>query len=307
MQGLKDIVQLTKGSEHEKRVTIVGTLGSGKTTVVGCLYITCQALSQEQKNFYYDVKEISIPIRDFPSRLRMGHFPPKTPPGPLYESDFVLRWDDVWGKKNLHLPTCETSGEAIERLIRKFEKDSYKMVTEGWHDAEIIAKHVCDSSGYLVVVPAPRITVENTQLEPEPDDLSVDPDTNVARILSAIFDYKARSKSKQIEGIGVLITKCDRIFTWAKNKGFNLSTPEGKQVFMNRYFPDTMGKLKMFGLDKVRFFSVFVEVEKDSNNQPLKWGDGKERIVVNEETRMPSFPTGEYLEMIMWLKQTFTK
>ena len=311
-QVLKDAFPRIASSEaHEKIMVILGTAGSGKTTAVACLYLTCQALSQEQENFFYDVKEITIPIRDFPSKLSMGYFPPQTPPNiigaPLYKSEFQMKWSDLWGNKLLRLPVCETAGEDMVKAIGRFERDSYKMITTGQNEAKVITEYVCKAQSYLAVAPAPRIIAGGKQLEPEPEKLSVDPDVNLARIFSAIFDYKKAHHSPNIESIGVLITKCDRIFDWAQAKGMDLSTFEGTQRFMNRFFRDTMGKLKFYGLEKVRFFPVFVETFKDEHNNPIKRNDGSEIIKVNEETGLPSYSSRVYVDLIMWAKEFLMK
>jgi hypothetical protein len=108
-----------------KRVVFVGTRGSGKTTALGCIALTCDLLSQRDGKFSHFIHERTSGIRQIPSDLCMGRFPEPTPPGLIYEADIHLRWRYPFGERNVTLPFCETAGEDIKNLIGKYTTNVY--------------------------------------------------------------------------------------------------------------------------------------------------------------------------------------
>jgi len=296
-----------RGTRSEKRVSVIGTRASGKTTALGLICLTCETLSSIYPGFKVRIVEKSSGIRQAPSDLRRGHFPPATLPGVWYEADLILKWEDRFSQKIVRLPFCETAGEDIQKWISKFSQGMYQ-VQQDFHSATELHKYVLSSNGFILVIPVSRalIFAEGKPLEREPEDLPIDPDLNLVRILEKIYDYKEQTQSPPIEGMAVLLTKYDLIQPYAQSMGMDLYQPGGVQKFMNAYFPQTSQALKYYGLEKVRFFPSYVQVERDQKGRVIKWPDGTDKIVMNpHRPRMPVYSEDSYINLINWLRSTF--
>lgn len=295
-----------------KRVILVGTRSSSKTTALGCLTLECDIMSTQDPGFVHFIDEKTSGIRQVPSDLCAGHFPAATPPGSLYEADLYLTWKTALSERSVCIPFCETAGEDMQSLIGPFSKDVYHQNVD-YEAAQNLNQYICDSNGYILVVPVSRAHLPGVeQLDNEPKDLLSDPDVNIARILQAIYRYKKKSRSPNIEGIAVLLTKYDVVDAYVKNRGMDLYTPEGAQLFMTTYFRQTSGLLKYYGLNKVRFFPFHVQVERRKNPstgklEMVKWPDGMYKIAVDQERNLPIFSEKSAYQVIMWIKEIFAK
>ena len=304
-----------RSTSAEKRVSVLGTMGSGKTTSLGLICLTCETLSSQWQNFKVRIIEKTSGIREAPSDLRQGHFPPKTVPGTYYEADVIMKWESNLGDKLIRLPFCETAGEDIQKLIGRFSEGMYN-VSRDFHAAGEIHKYILSSNGFILVCPASRALMfsEGQSIEKEPTNLLRDPDVNLVRILSAIYDYKEKTRSPPIEGMAVLLTKYDLIQPYAQSMGLDLYRGgdisfSGCQQFMNNFFPQTSQQLKYYGMDKVVFFPSYVQVQlADKMGKTAKWSDGSDKIMMHpSRPRMPQYSESSYKMLVEWLRETFTK
>jgi len=299
-----------KGNQKQstRRVTSVGTWASGKTTVLSCLGLTCENLSASDPKFKYWPDEKGSGIRLFWSNLRRGRFPPATPPGSYYESGFKLEWNGGFGSgtQTVDLPFCETSGEDCQKLIGTYALDPYHPTPISMQATKQLFEYILRSDGFILIAPISRALMFGDKgAESEPDDLPVDPDLNLARILDAIYKYREQTHSKPIKGMAILLTKYDKIIDDAKARGMDLRTNDGRQRFMTVYFPQTSANLKKFNI-AVEYFPVFVQVETDDHGKPLVWGDGSgQKILVDQRRRLPVYSEQGYLDLIQWIKKTF--
>lgn len=314
---LRQISRTISGSNTAppKRVIFVGTRGSSKTTTLGCIALECDILSTQDPNFKHFIDEKSSGICQVPSDLCQGVFPEPTPPSLIYEADLNLTWSTALSTKSLTLPFCETAGEDIQNLIGPFQKSVYKQSVD-YQQADNLNKYICESNGYVLVVPVSRAHIEGIpQMDEEPGALLQDPDVNLHRILNSIYRYKQKSRSPNIEGIAVMLTKYDMVDAYLKNKGMDLYNPEGAKAFLNTYFRQTMGSLKYYGIEKVKFFPMHVQVERfkdiDGTIKFAKWPEGSGyhgyKIAVDLERNLPLFAEKSCYELIMWLKQVFAR
>lgn len=319
-QILKDAWSGT--TKHHKRVTIIGVRQSAKTTALGCLDLTCNIKSLRDKNFVAYIDEKTSGILRVSSDLCQGYFPPATESGSLYEADLIMKWKTRFGEKTVVLPFCETAGEDMEKLIGPFAQKVY-LKNPSWVQDSNLYKQIGDSNGYVVVIPVNRaLMFQGKGYEPEPSNLAPDPDVNLRRILAAIFRYKRHIRSSaKIEGIAVLLTKYDWIDAFAKNTGMDLNDPVGARQFMHTYFRQTSTALKYYGMERVRFFPVFVQVKRE------KLPDGSTRFVTHEDKsrgyrieladehpnmfpnqpllNLPVYSQEAYENLIDWIKETF--
>ena len=250
--------------ECEKNITIIGTRGAAKTTMLGLMGLTCEIESVDNKNFTYDIQEWTVGIRQIISDLCQGKFPPATPPGHLFQAIMTMTWNSGWkGKTTVNLPLVETAGEDLENLIGAYRSHQYKQ-TPTYQQAEKLNKQIARSHAFILVVPVSRIQGLYPQIvDSEPESLIQNPDVNIVRMLDGIYKYRQTARSKPIEGIAVLLTKYDMVDQWLIGEGMNLETPEGQHKFLNTYLRQTMGKLKRYGYDKVKFFPMYVRVAKE--------------------------------------------
>jgi len=309
-QSIKDAVigRVDPYQQYEKNIAIVGTRGASKTTVLGCLGLTCEIESINNKNFTYDIQERTVGIRQIISDLCQGKFPPATPPSCIYEADIEMMWQNAWtGNKGVLLPLVETAGEDMEHIMGPFRRDMYRQF-KNYQQAENLNKIIAKSNAFILVVPVSRVPAPFPQVvDQEPKSLLRNPDVNIVRILDGIYNYRERTRSKPIEGIAVLLTKYDMVSEWLKAEGMDLFTQEGQYQFLNTYLRQTMGKLKKYGYEKVKFFPVYVKVAKEQ--QP----DGKLRFIkradddgflIETDSRynLPLYTKESYHEVIKWVK-----
>ena len=294
-------------SEDEARVAVIGTVASGKTTVLGLTYLTALDLALKDKDIKVDLIEKTFGIREVPSRLMDGRFPPKTKVDEVFEADLVLEWQRLLGPTKLVLPFVETAGETIQKMIQRFTREVYSI--SDLSGAREIHNHILQAKGYILVLPTDRIL----GFDEEPDEISRDPDVNASRFLDAIFSFKRKSpQSSAVKGIAVVFTKYDIMRVPLSIHKMNVSTQEGMEKFVDTFFPQTYNALKNIGLNKVKFLHSWVEIEFDAQGNPLISSDEPRspsnfRIKVNRKARRPIYSKDTYIELIGWLKKTFTR
>lgn len=310
---------LLRVSTSQKRVIFVGAKRSAKTTSFGLWALShdLRSLDETDNSFSYYIEEKTSGICQVPADLCQGVFPEETPSGLVYEAIMHIRERKGLREKNIIIPVCETAGEDMENLIGPYSQSVYKQNPD-WASADVLNKYICNSNGYIVTLPVsevniPLVPAEFRDTRDEPQDNVghfVDPDLVAKRILSAIFAYKEKNKqSPPIEGIAILLTKADKVLHFIKGHGMDLNTPEGQRRFLTTYFRQTCSVLKYYGLDKVRFFPVFVEVLKikgpDGKTVIYKDENNKKKILRDEENNLPIFSKTAFNELTTWVLQTF--
>lgn len=298
----------------EKRVTTVGTRASGKSTVLGLVTLTCETLSAYDPNFTFTINEKSTGIRTRSSNLRQGRFPPATPTNEIYEADLIVRFKDK-GKfnpwKTVRVPFAESAGEDCAQIMGKFGEGEYHLHPRWAVNKELTGK-ILSSNGLIQICPISRALLWHRmpdEWDKEPEDLPPDPDVNVVRMLKEIFAFKENNRSHPIEGIAMLLTKYDLIQEYVQNMGLDLiSQPENTHKFMQMFFPQTSAELKHRGLDKVKFFPSFVQVERTTDGRVIQWSNGGDKIQMHpQRPRTPIYSEQAYIELLTWLRETFTK
>lgn len=292
----------------ERRIALMGLSGSGKTTALGLLEVTCIDLTQpgnpKGKDFYYLVEERTSGIRNAASDLRNGYFPIQTPMGEIFEADFLMRWETSFNKLFARVPFCETAGEEINKLIQRFQEGQYDLTPKDFAHATMIYEYILRANGFIVVAPTTRVQLRDGKgLEPE-TAITQDPDVNISRLLDCIYKYKRETQAPPIKGIGVLLTKYDAMASFLSEQGMSLTDPVGVQNFMSTYFKETYAVLKWYGLDKVRFFPSWVELERDKEGNVCQ-NDRGYKIACHANRRVPKYSVQSYLDLINWVKTTF--
>ncbi len=309
LEPLKRIVQ--SKPQFEKRCTVFGMAGSGKTTALGLLKLTAADLTQptnpKGKNFYSMVEEKSSGIRQCVADLCAGKFPPPTPLGNVFEAHFLLKWKEPFGEQSLRLPWCETAGEEMEKLITRFSEGQYDITERDFQHAGAIHEYVLRSNGVIVVLPTPRAAIKDGKgIEPETSQCEY-ADVNLSRLLQCICTYKRDVGGPPIQGLGVILSKYDSMATFLCEQGMNLTDPVGVQNFMSIYFRQTNEAIKWFtgaGLKNVRFFPSWVTLARDKDNNLIQ-NDRGYQIKTIPGRNIPEYSYGSYEAMIDWLKQTF--
>jgi hypothetical protein len=305
---------ITRQSTAFKRVVFAGTKRSAKTTALGCLSLACDLKSLRDKNFRHYIDERTSGICQVPSDLCSGHFPEETPAGLLYEADLYLTFKKFGSEKTVILPFMETAGEDIENLAGPYTDSIYRK-TQKWEDADVLNKTICDANGYVLVIPVNQANIPYVPPEFLDRDLvnsRNDPDLSARRVLNAIYRHKREDvQSPKIDGIAVLLTKYDAIADWTKSKGMDLTTQDGAQRFLSTYFRQTMGMLKYYGIEKVKFFPMWVTVEKEKQTDGRmafgKHPDGTLRIALDYQRNLPMFAEQSNYSLIDWIEEVFAK
>lgn len=290
---------------------LLGTVGSGKTTVSGFITLTAITMSAyQQGKFICDVIESKSGILEAQSMLRQGRFPPKTDPNsPLpYESGLLMQWNSRFRNREMHLPICDVAGEVVADLASKYRDGMYDLEEKTMRDVAFLVDEIKDRDGYILTVPAPRAPLfrDGRVLEEEKGALTSDPDVNLSRILEAVIAYKREQKMHPIQSIAVIVTKYDMVKNICENEGMDLYDESGVgfRNFMNTCFPATANKLRFFGLENVQFFPSEVEIHEDKT-----WDDGTPRIKVlrrrpdGTPCRVPKYPEQQYVRLINYLKE----
>lgn len=308
---------------------MIGTVGSGKSTVVGGIVMTAETLVADLENFYCQVLENTSDIHQDVSDLRDGHFPRKTAPFGAFatEAGLLMEWERKAlgvkiGTKRLQVPICDVAGEDLAQMIKQVRAVGPLGNIQKQAVRNLIA-YVRDSDGFIITVKATRakgLFPEGRQLETEQDKkLSRDPDVNLVRILEDLMNYKATHRSRPIKGIAVIITAWDMLKTEAERIGFDILNPivgqSDLQNFVKGCFPAVFAAIKSLRIPNVAYFPSFFEVETREDGSVQKWQqDGAPKIKQRQSTygspdewwrdlRKVSYSESSFVSLIQWLRQ----
>jgi len=226
------------------------------------------------------------------------------------EAGLLLSWKGWFGDKKLQIPIVDVAGEEVQRMIEKYAREMYP-TRQTYMQLTQLIRYIQNSEGFILAVPAARALIfdDDERLELEPEDMQVDPDVNLARILESVFAYKEQSGGKRIKGIAVVITKWDLLMPYAKKKNMDIYDPTGAGLrnFMDVCFPATMMELKSYGMQNIRFFPSYINVAREPDGSRAKWEDGTHKIQLHpEKLRMPSYSEQDYVNLFEYLKSFAT-
>ena len=325
----------------KSRVALVGTIGAGKSAVVGGVGVTAETMVRETEHtnnpFYCRVIEGSSEIHQDKSDLRAGHFPKKTQAytGFASEAGLLLEWEKkldlgfsksqtLW-HKYLQVPICDLAGEDIEQMIRQVAIKNDIGEYSRQKVRNLIA-YMQESDGFIVCLKGTRAQGFKRQLEPEKDPhVSRDPDVNMVRLLDALLQYKMTNpSSRPIRGVAVVLTACDVLQRELGDEiGFNLLDPKNLQDetlqndlkdFIASCFPATYAAIISLRVPNVKFFPSFFEAATDTQGKIQYWPEEPDspKIKLREvkpfsedwrhNLRKISYSERMYVELINWLR-----
>lgn len=290
--------RMAKSEPQLTRVAVLGTRGSGKTTVLGLIYLTATDETIKDNNkLVATIEEINLGARDIPSMLMDGDFPPPTGKDEIFEANLILEWQRLRGliaPKKIILPFVETAGETLQEIIRRFSRGVYDI--KDLPKSKEIHDNILNCNGFIIVTPVPRAL----RMEKEDDTVSPNPDVNVARFLDAIFKFKKGNVyAPQIKAITIMFTKYDEAKYQLSTRNMDLSNDIGIKNFNTKYYPQTYAALKAFGLDKVSFVYSFIETQIDDD------GKTTNKVKVDTNTRRPQYSKESYINLLNWIKDVF--
>jgi len=316
----------------KNRVSLIGTVGAGKSTVVGGVVMTAETLVADDPNFFCRVIEGTSEIHEDVSKLRDGHFPTKTVPFGAFASEagLLMEWEKrvglgpisaKVGTKMLQLPICDVSGEDLSYMIRQVRAVGPLGNIAKQAVRNLIA-YVRESDGFIITIKATRakgLFQKGKQLELEQDEkLSADPDVNLVRLLEDLMNYKQTHRSRPIKGVAVVITAWDRLKSEAERIGFDILNPMVGQSdlhnFVKACFPAVYAAIKSLRIPNVAYFPSFFETETNEDNTEKPWPDGTPQIKQRRtdvgnpdewwrDLRKISYSERSYVDLIEWLKQ----
>jgi len=296
---------------------MLGTVGSGKSTVAGGIVLTAQTLSSAYPNFFCRVLENTTNILADASNLRRGRFPVKTNPYQIYppEAGLLMLWRGrVFGEKKVQIPICDVAGEDIQMMIHQYRKVVGPLGTAAYSAASQLVRYIKESEGFIVAVDASRAVIgrKGEQVQAETDKhIHPDPDVNLVRILNDVFDYKEQIR-KPIKAIAIVITKWDELKPHVEHLGMNIMEPTKHDltIFMRTYFPSVNQAIQSYQFahpnTKITYFPTYVEIERNDKGKPKKRDDGSYTIKPKDslliaDMRKPSYSEQTYAELIDWL------
>lgn len=319
----------------KNRLALIGTVGAGKSTVVGGLVMTAETLVAEttrtSQPFFCRVIEGSSEIHQDVSDLREGHFPSKTVPFGDFASEagLLLEWEfnidlplvgsQTLRRKLLQVPICDIAGEDLQQTIRQVRKQGPLGEFAKQKVRNLIA-YVRESDGYIITIKATRAKGFRNQLEEEADlKLSPDPDVNVVRLLEDLMNYKVLYRSRPIKGVAVVITACDIFMKKIGDElGIDLLDQNLGQHELERFvaacFPSTYAAIQSLRVPNVQYFPSFFEVETDEQSKVKNWTAGDPKIKRRRpdhevggdwwrNMRKISYSEKSYIDLIDWLKR----
>jgi len=318
----------------KNRLALIGTVGAGKSTVVGGLVMTAETLVAEttrtSQPFFCRVIEGSSEIHQDVSDLREGHFPKKTVPYGDFASEagLLLEWErnvnlgfakPTITRKLLQVPICDIAGEDLQQTIRQVRMQGPLGDYSKQKVRNLIA-YVRESDGYIITIKATRAKGFREQLEPEKDKyLSPDPDVNLVRLLEDLMNYKMVNRNRPIKGVAVVITAWDRMKDLADEVGFDILDPNVGQRDLEKFvagcFPSTYAAIQSLRVPNVKYFPSFFEAETDEQGKVKHWPAEPDSPIIKrrrpdyevggewwKNLRKVSYSEKAYVDLISWLK-----
>jgi len=315
----QSIYASSKLYECKTRFSLIGSVGSGKSTTVGLMGITTQTLSAIDPSFVCRILERNSNIYGDMSNIRSGHFPEKTVAFDSFATEAgILLSKKYWrGTKKIQIPVCDVAGEDLQFLIRQYRDHiSTDLGNAAFNAAKRLTDYVKESEGIIVIEDASRAIIgrRGEQLKSEDDKhLHKDPDVNLVRILNDIFDYKDQIK-KPLKAILIVITKWDELKDLVEPLNLNILRPDQRDLilFMDTCFPSVSQAIKSYQNDHpdtvIRYFPTYVEVERNADNTPKTWDkEGKQYKIKPKQSheimdlRKPSYSEQIFADLVYCL------
>lgn len=280
-------------------LTMIGTMGAGKSAHLAGLLIAADRKVSKSRGteypFRYFIDEGSSNIENDKSALRAGHFPPKT--GLMKQSTVepaaTFEWAHVktlagreitLTKQQSKMNILDMAGEDIVSLIEKVNQTrTLQQASKLNMDRSI--NLVCNSSALMLIIKATRAQGLDIELEKEPtgiDGLSIYSDANLARIVKGIVKFKRQNtNSPKLTHIAIVVTAWDGLAPVAKQISQITGQPfdpldtklssECLDKFVYAFYPSTHATIHSLGLNNIRYFPSFFEVERNSKGEPICW------------------------------------
>ena len=324
----------------KSRIALIGTVGAGKSTVVGATGITAETLVKETEHtdhpFFCQVLEGGSEIHQDKSDLRNGHFPRKTTAytGFASEAGLLLEWEKRYGPvtawhKYLQVPICDLAGEDIQQTIRQVVQKRDIGAVSKQKVANLIG-YMRESDGFIICLKGTRAQGFKKQLETEKDkNLSQDPDVNMVRLLQDLVYYKMTNQIKPIRGMAIIVTASDILQREiGDDMGFDITTHYNKVTqaqqyqrqqqdlldFVSSCFPATYAAIRSLRVPNVQFFPSYFELETDAYGKIEYWPDEPDSPKIQtlkpaafsedwrHQLRKIKYSEAWYIDLIEWLR-----
>jgi len=292
-----------------KRITMLGTVGAGKSSLQNCVFLQSMDMATEpNQNLSVHIIESEKGERVSIAKFQDLHFPDITPPGIVFSATLVLiKKFMVLGReissKTVYSPSVELAGETIADTIVGLGKEEYELSTVR-QKSELVNKYILNADAYIVVVAVPRLKIIKGQsFEDEPGNISKYVDVNVARMLTTIITHK-RKHGQPTPDICFVYTKYDQMYQILEGYRYNLMVPSERERFMKDYFIQTWNCLHAFGLDHITFMPMYINLQYNDDGTPKLHGD-KTPMIAKDPVRpnRPDYAHRESREIVEWLLQ----
>ncbi len=283
------------------RVPLSGLAGCGKTMFAAGWLLNSQDKANYGKDIFNDVDEGQSDIRLSVDLLKSGHFAPKTPLGTAYQAIlywkrrqlYGLKWDEICS------PVIDPSGEEWKALIDQYAKKMYERTAKVKKDLTWLQKYVIDCDAVILIMDS---TKAKGVFKEGYEDVRNNPDTESARILEAMLNYKAdpANHARPLKGVLLAMTKYDAIRDYLPHD-LRLENEDSRMDFLKRCFNHTWSKINYRRIPNVLVLPFWFAVEKDENDKVVQWDDGSPKISINEVTGRPYMSDGSFDLATEWM------
>jgi len=291
-----------------KRITMLGTVGAGKSSLQNCVFLQSMDMATDPNqgltvNLIESEKGERISIAKFQDL----HFPDSTPPGIVFSATLVLtRTRKVLGRglmsQTAYCPSIELAGETIADTIIGLGKEEYGL-SNIRQKSDLVNKYVLGADAYIVVVAVPRLKfVKGQSYENEPGNLSQYTDVNVSRMLTTIINHK-KKYGQPIPDVLFVFTKYDQMYQLLEGERYNLQRPEERERFMKDWFIQTWNCLHAFGMDKITFVPMYINLQyAEDGVTPKQWADKTPMIAKDPiKPNRPDYGKEESRTIVNWI------
>ncbi len=292
-------------------VPLFGLAGSGKTAFAGGWILSSEDKANYGTDFFCDVDEGGSDIRLAVYNLKIGKFPSKTPKGQLFEAIIYFKWKQLGGLMwtEVCAPVIDPAGEDVKEIIDKYNNKMYSPTLDTRKDLNMLQKYILDCDAAILIMDVTKAKGIFEKGQSVDTTYKGNPDTESARILEAMMNYKASDRhSRKLRGVFIGLTKADAIREYLP-PSMNLETVDGRKEFMSRCFNHTYSKLSYPrrgypGGIPHEVVPIWFHVPKDDKDEPLLWDDdGTPMIAMDETIGRPHYSYGSFDVASNWLKK----
>lgn len=241
---------------NQKLIGLLGLAKSGKTVVAALLHhAIVNRFLPDHPQYRFRINDGIEFLKQSSLSLKKGEFPEKTPESEINNVDMELA-QEVASGGSIVLKLYDIAGEVYEKLFDQEYSDNELLFLTLSHEK---GKNPIGTTSFLPFCKMYALLIDCGKFE-EWNRLSFE---NM-KILNAIFKWKKRINQSQTNKlnipIAILLTKSDLLSEEDRNSSV--------EDLLKKHMAEFYHQLKSIFGDKIEFFKMFVDIERDENNKP---------------------------------------